>query len=151
MKSTEERVQLLPHLARLLLVLTVAVGLALGLLYVVRVPLLSLLFAPRLTAAAPLLAPQLLGDWAKFLSWVFQYTLLVRGRPGPYLVMQGGGVALYAGLLAVMVPHLGLPGVVDAYALDACLTLAGCAVDPGAGGAASSSTSPTGRWATGSS
>lgn len=106
-----------------------AVGLAVGLalLFVVRVPLLTLLFAPRLTAAAPLLAPQLLGDWAKFLAWLFQYTLLVRGRPGPYLALQAGASVLYASLLAALVPRLGLPGVVDAYAIQGCLMLAGCA------------------------
>jgi len=107
-----------------------AVGLAVGLalLFIVRVPLLTLLFAPRLAAAAPLLAPQLLGDWAKFLSWVFQYTLLVRGRPGPYLALQAGVVTFYAGLLVVLVPWRGLPGVVDAYAIHYCLMLVGCAI-----------------------
>ena len=107
--------------------LAVGLALGLGLLFACRVPLLSLLFAPRLTAAAPLLAPQLLGDWAKFLSWVFQYTLLVRGRPGPYLALQGGASVLYASLLAVLVPRLGLLGVVDAYAIHFCLMLVGCA------------------------
>jgi PST family polysaccharide transporter len=103
--------------------LAAGLGLGLGLLFLIRMPLLSLLFAPRLTAAAPLLAPQLLGDWAKFLSWLFQYTLLVRGRPGPYLAVQAGGAAVYAGLLAALVPKQGLPGVVNAYAIDSCLTL----------------------------
>jgi len=107
--------------------LAVAGALGLALLYVGRTPLLALLFAPRLAAAAPLLAPQLLGDWAKFISWLFQYVILVRGRPGPYLALQAGGAALYAGLLALLVPRLGLRGAVDAYALDACLMLVGFA------------------------
>lgn len=106
-----------------------AVGMAggLALLFVVRVPLLTLLFAPRLAAAAPLMAPQLLGDWAKFLAWLFQYTLLVRGRPGPYLAVQAGASVLYTGLLAALVPRLGLVGVVDAYAIQCCLMLVGSA------------------------
>lgn len=106
-----------------------AVGLAvgLGLLFSLRGPLLTLFFAPRLAAAAPLMAPQLLGDWAKFLSWLFQYVLLVRGQPGRYLAVQGGASVLYAGLLAWLVPRLGLPGVVDAYAIQYSLMLLGCA------------------------
>ncbi len=107
--------------------LAVGLALGLGLLFMCRIPLLTLLFAPRLTAAAPLLAPQLLGDWAKFLSWLFQYTLLVRGRPGPYLAFQAGATMLYAGLLALLVPRLGLPGVVDAYAIHCSLMLVVCA------------------------
>jgi len=108
--------------------LAVGGALGLGLVYIFRIPLLSLLFAPRLVAAAALLAPELLGDWAKFLAWVFQYTLLVRGRPGSYLAVQAGASVLYASLLTALVPRLGLPGVVDAYAISCCLMLLGCAV-----------------------
>ena len=106
-----------------------AMGLAagLGLLFSLRVSVLTLFFAPRLAAAAPLMAPQLLGDWARFLSWLFQYVLLVRGQPGRYLAVQAGSWGLYAGLLAWLVPRLGLPGVVDAYAVHNCLLLLGCA------------------------
>ena len=105
-----------------------AAGLALGfgLLYGLRQPVLAGLFAPRLAAAAPLLAPQLLGDWAKFLGWVFQYGLLVRARPGPYLAVQAASAVLYAGLLAGLLPPLGLPGVVLAHALRYGLVLLGC-------------------------
>jgi PST family polysaccharide transporter len=102
-----------------------AVGLAagLGLLYALRQPLLTFLFAPRLAMAAPLLAPQLLGDWAKFVSWVFQYLLLVRGRALPYLAMQAGGVLLYTSLLVNILPRLGLPGMVITHATHYSLML----------------------------
>ena len=95
-----------------------AVGLAagLGLLYALRQPVLTLLFAPRLAAAAALLGPQLLGDWAKFVSWVFQYLLLVRGRALPYLAMQAGATLLYTSLLVNILPRLGLPGMVVTHA-----------------------------------
>jgi PST family polysaccharide transporter len=106
------------------------VGLALGFggLYLLRSWLLALLFAPRLAAAAPLLAPQLLGDWAKFLSWVFQYVLLVRARPLPYLAVQAASAALYAGLLGWLLPALGLPGVVLAHAARYGVLLLACLV-----------------------
>ncbi|MGI4759345.1 MAG: hypothetical protein ACRYF0_01470 [Janthinobacterium lividum] len=104
-----------------LLALVLAIGL--GLLYALRQPLLTLLFAPRLAAAAPFMAPQLLGDWGKFLSWVFQYTLLVRGRVLPYLAMQAGCVLLYTSLLVNILPRLGLPGMVVAHAVHHSLVL----------------------------
>lgn len=104
-----------------LLALALAGGL--GILYQLRQPLLTLLFAPRLAAAAPLLGAQLVGDWAKFLSWVFQYTLLVRARPLPYLAMQAGGVLLYTSLLVNILPRFGLPGMVVTHALHYSLML----------------------------
>jgi len=95
-----------------------AVGLAgaLGLVYALRDVLLPLLFAPRLLAARELLAPQLLGDWAKLLSWVFLYQLLARARPLPYLAVQAASAALYVVLLAGLLPRYGLSGAVLAHA-----------------------------------
>jgi PST family polysaccharide transporter len=105
-----------------------AAGLAvgLGLVFWLRDWLLPLLFAPRLLAARELLAPQLLGDWAKFLVWVFIYQLLARARPLPYLAVQAVSAALYAGLLAGLLPRLGLAGVVWAHAARFSVLLVVC-------------------------
>jgi PST family polysaccharide transporter len=103
-----------------------AVGL--GVIFALRDWLLPLLFAPRLLAARELLAPQLLGDWAKFLVWVFIYQLLARARPLPYLAVQAASAALYAALLAGLLPRLGLAGVVWAHAARFGVLLVACGV-----------------------
>jgi PST family polysaccharide transporter len=115
------------YLAAVLGLLAGGLAGALGLVYVLRDVLLPLLFAPRLLAARELLAPQLLGDWAKFLAWVFLYYLLARTRPLPYLAMQGVGAVLYIASLVVLTPLYGLDGVVWAYALHYVLLLLICA------------------------
>ena len=107
-----------------LLALGLAVGL--GLIFALRDWLLPLLFAPRLLAARELLAPQLLGDWAKFLVWVFIYQLLARARPLPYLAVQAASAALYAALLVALLPRLGLSGVVWAHAARYSILLIMC-------------------------
>ena len=94
-----------------------------GVVFGLRDVLLPLLFAPRLLAARELLAPQLLGDWAKFLTWIFIYQLLVRARLLPYLAVQVAAIALYAGLLAALLPAYGLAGVVLAHAVQYWLML----------------------------
>ena len=96
-----------------------ALGLAagLGLIYALRDWLLPLLFAPRLLAARELLAPQLLGDWAKFLTWVLLIPLLAQARLGRYVAAQASSAVLYVALLVVLVPARGLSGVVLAHAL----------------------------------
>ncbi|MGI4875398.1 MAG: hypothetical protein ACRYFX_29950 [Janthinobacterium lividum] len=105
-----------------------AVGLALGLgaLYALRDWLLPLLFAPRLLAARALLGPQLLGDWAKFLSWVLLYPLLVRARPLPYLAVQAVATGAQVALLVLLLPRYGLAGTVLAHAGTYGLLLLGC-------------------------
>ena len=101
-----------------------AVGLAL--LYLGRGWLLPLLFSPRLAAAAPLLLPQLLGDWAKLLSWLVLYQLLARAQTGRYIAVQAVSAAVYVGLLVLLLPRLGLAGAVWAQALRSALVLLAC-------------------------
>ena len=105
-----------------------AAGLAggLGLVYALRDVLLPLLFSPRLAAARYLLAPQLLGDWAKFLSWIFLYQVLARARPLPYLAVQAGSALLYVALLGGLLPAYGLAGMVLAHAARYGVILASC-------------------------
>jgi PST family polysaccharide transporter len=104
------------YLWAVLRLLAVGLAVALGLVYALRDVLLPLLFTPRVLAARELLAPQLLGDWAKFLSWVFLYQLLARARPLPYLAVQATSAALYIVLLAGLLPRYGLYGMVWAHA-----------------------------------
>lgn len=115
------------YLLAVLGLLAIGLAIGLGLIFALRDGLLPLLFAPRLLAARELLAPQLLGDWAKFLVWVFLYQLLARARALPYLAVQAASAALYAGLLAGLVPRLGLSGVVWAHAVRYGILLLACA------------------------
>ena len=98
----------------------------LGLIFAARTWLLPLLFAPRLLGAVTLLGPQLLGDWAKFLSWVFIFQLVARARTGPYVAVQAASAAVYVGLLAALLPRLGLAGAVWAHAARYGLLLVVC-------------------------
>ena len=109
-----------------LLAPVLAVGL--GLVFACRNWLLPLLFAPRLLGARELLAPQLLGDWAKLLSWLFIYQLTAKARTGPYIVVQAASAAVFAGLLALLLPRFGLEGAVLAHAARYGLVLVACVV-----------------------
>ncbi len=93
-----------------------ALALGLALLYLTRHWLLPLLFNARLAAAAPLLAPQLLADWAKFLSWLLIYQLTARAQTGRYVAVQAVSAVIYVALLAALLPRLGLAGAVWAQA-----------------------------------
>ncbi|MBH8556888.1 MATE family efflux transporter [Hymenobacter negativus] len=107
-----------------LLAPVLAVGL--GLLFVCRDWLLPLLFAPRLLGAREFLAPQLLGDWAKLLSWLFIFQLTARARTGAYVTVQAGSAVVFAALLAGLLPHLGLAGAVWAHTVRYGLLLLAC-------------------------
>jgi len=109
--------------------LLLAPGLALGLggLYLLRDGLLPLLFDRHFAAARDLLAPQFVGDWAKFLTWTLLFLLMAQARVGHYVAVQAGSAVLYAGLLAVLLPRYGLLGAPLAHAARFGLLLLGCA------------------------
>ena len=114
------------YLGAVLGLLAGGLALLLGGIFGLRDWLLPLLFAPRLLAARALLGPQLLGDWAKLLSWVLLYPLLARARPLPYLAVQAAATGAYIGLLTVLLPPYGLVGVVLAHAGSYGLLLLSC-------------------------
>ena len=114
------------YLRGVLALLAPMLAIGMGLIYASRAWLLPLLFAPRLLGAQALLGPQLLGDWAKLLSWLFIFQLTARARTGAYVAVQAGSAAVFTGLLAWLLPHYGLHGAVLAHAARYGLLLAGC-------------------------
>ncbi|HEX8327862.1 MAG TPA: hypothetical protein VF629_10000 [Hymenobacter sp.] len=104
------------YLLAVLKLLAPVLALGLGAIFLCRNWLLPLLFSPQLLGAREFLGPQLLGDWAKFLSWLFLFQLLTRARTLPYVAVQAGSAAAFAGLLAVLLPRFGLQGAVLAHA-----------------------------------
>jgi polysaccharide transporter, PST family len=88
--------------------------------------LLPLLFDARFAAARALLAPQLAGDWAKFLCWTLLYLLIAEARVGRYVLVQVLSAGLYLGLLALLLPRYGLYGAPLAHAARFGLVLLSC-------------------------
>ncbi|GAB2968376.1 O-antigen translocase [Hymenobacter coalescens] len=103
-------------------------ALGLGALWLLRDVLLPLLFDARFAAARDLLGPQLLGDWAKFLSWTLLYLLMAEARVGRYVLVQVASAAVYAGLLVLLLPRYGLYGATLAHALRFGVLLLACAL-----------------------
>ncbi len=109
-----------------LALLAPALALGLGLVWALRDWLLPLLFAPRLLAARDLLAPQVLGDWAKLLGWVLIYQLVARARTGAYVAVQAGSAVAFGALLGWLLPRYGPAGALWANAGRYALVLLGC-------------------------
>ncbi|RSK34540.1 hypothetical protein EI290_07895 [Hymenobacter metallilatus] len=107
-----------------LLAPVLAVGL--GLLWLLRGWLLPLLFEPRFAAAGFLLAPQLLADWLKFLTWLLLFLLTAQARVGRYVAVQAVSAAALGGLLVVLLPRFGLVGAPLAQAVRYGLLLGWC-------------------------
>ena len=111
-------------------VLLLAPVLAVGLsgLYLLRDWLLPLLFDERFAGAGYLFAPQLLGDWFKFITWLLLFLLTAQAQVGRYVAVQAGSAVLYAALLQGLLPQYGLLGVTLAHAARFGILLLVCGV-----------------------
>ncbi|GAA3997721.1 hypothetical protein GCM10022408_05580 [Hymenobacter fastidiosus] len=116
------------YVRTVLLALAPVLALGLGALYLLRDGLLTLLFDEHFAAARGLLAPQFIGDWAKFLTWTLLFLLMAQAKVGRYVAVQAGSAVLYAGLLAVLLPRYGLLGAPLAHAVRFGVLLLGCGV-----------------------
>ena len=116
------------YVRTLVLLVAVLAALGLGLVFLLRKWLLILLFDAHFVAARHLLWPQLLGDWAKFLTWMLLFLLMAQARVGRYVAVQAASAAVYAGLLAVLLPRYGLLGATLAHAARFGVLLLGCGV-----------------------
>ncbi|UOQ76976.1 hypothetical protein MUN84_21280 [Hymenobacter sp. 5516J-16] len=88
--------------------------------------LLAVLFEARFVEANFLLAPQLLSDWLKFLTWVLLFLLTAQARVGQYVAVQAVSALVLAVLLALLLPTYGLLGAPLAQAARYGLLLAWC-------------------------
>jgi polysaccharide transporter, PST family len=93
-----------------LALLAPALAVGLGLLWLLRGWLLPLLFEPRFATAGFLLAPQLLADWLKLLTWVLLFLLTAQARVGRYVLVQAASAVVLGGWLALLLPRYGLLG-----------------------------------------
>ena len=97
------------------LVLLVIVPVLAGVVLLRKVGLI-VFYSPEFLPAAPLFPLQALGDLFLACAWAFGLALLPLGRVGPWLLIN---LSAPLGLLlgsATLLPRVGLPGVVTAYA-----------------------------------
>jgi len=97
------------------LVLLVIVPVLAGVVLLRRVGLI-VFYSPEFLPAAPLFPLQALGDLFLACAWAFGLALLPLGRVGPWLLINlSAPLSLLLGS-AILLPRMGLPGVVSAYA-----------------------------------
>jgi PST family polysaccharide transporter len=98
------------------LLFSIAVPIILG-LFVLGPVVISLLFADGFVPAAAVLRWLLIGDLLRIPSWTLAFSLIARGRSGPYFVLEAiGGVATLAGAWTGL-QVAGLEGAAMGYAI----------------------------------
>ncbi|KAA3439385.1 O-antigen translocase [Rufibacter hautae] len=101
-----------------------AVGLGLLVFWWQRDFFIQLLFNEDFLAARDLMDYQLLGDFLKMTAWVLSYIITVQARVKLYICTQLISGVVYVGLVAWLMPLLGLDGLPMAHALRYGLYLA---------------------------
>ncbi|WP_058196562.1 O-antigen translocase [Xanthomonas translucens] len=93
-------------------------------IYLCRDWITRLLFAVDFAAAAPLYAPQLVGDVIKIASFVLSYLMLAKAMTRLFVVSECVFAASYLGLVYLFTARMGLIGAAYAFAVNYALYLA---------------------------
>ena len=105
------------------LVLLVIVPVLAGVVLLRKVGLI-VFYSQAFLPAAPLFPLQALGDLFLACAWAFGLALLPLGRVGPWLLINLSAPLVLLSGSASLLPHIGLPGVVTAYATGQALQAA---------------------------
>lgn len=87
-----------------------------GMVYLLREPLLLLLYSEKFLPAAPLFAWQITGDMLKISSWVLSYMLLAKKMTAWYIGSELSFVGLMYVANLVLIPKIGILSPVMVYA-----------------------------------
>jgi PST family polysaccharide transporter len=98
------------NLAIMVPILVVAISL--------REPLIRIFYSPAFESAAPLIPPQVLGDYARIVGWSFAVCLFAIGHTRSHLAVVTVQSIAWVILAGVMVPVWGLPAVPVSYSIS---------------------------------
>ena len=100
------------------MLLVPVVGFGLVVIGLLRDFFILLLFQDEFLTARELMDYQLVGDFLKMVSWLFSYIISVQARVKLYVVTELASGLLYLGLVAYLLPLLGLEGLPMAHAIN---------------------------------
>lgn len=78
-------------------------------------PIVALLYTSKFAATVEILRWQLLGDVLKIGSWTLSYLILAQGSPRAYFLTELSWNVFYLGVLAALLPTLGVNATAAAY------------------------------------
>jgi PST family polysaccharide transporter len=97
---------------------TAALALVIGLL---RVPMVHTVFSPQFHLVSGLMPMQLMGDVLKMAAWILAMSLVALMRTRLFIAITVMAAVSFAGLTKVLVPSMGLEGVLWAYVCTGAL------------------------------
>lgn len=95
-----------------------ALLIAFPLLYLLRMPVIHLLYSERFAPTSGLFLPMLIGDFFKIVSWLVAYLMLAKAMTRMFITTQIGFSAITYSLSVLMINAWGLPGVAWAHAIN---------------------------------
>jgi O-antigen/teichoic acid export membrane protein len=94
---------------------------ALALVIALRDPLIRIFYSGAFVSASPLLPIQVLGDYARVIGWSFGVSLFAQGRTAGYLFAVVAQAVTWVGLVAILLPLLGVSALVVGYSVSSLL------------------------------
>lgn len=105
------------EMRRMLVLVAPGVGLVGLCVWLLRDPLMTLIYSKEFTVTGRLMCFQMVGDCLKMTSWVLAYQMIARGMVATFLLTEGLAAVLRIGIAAWLIPRFGPEGGVMSYAI----------------------------------
>jgi len=112
--STGHLRQYLRDVMKIVIVISVT---GLILIYIIRTPVLTLLYNPDFIPAGDLMPMQFVGDFFCIISYLLTYIISAQARTRTFIILQGVSAFFYIGLVFLLTSTLGIKGIPVAHAI----------------------------------
>jgi O-antigen/teichoic acid export membrane protein len=112
--NTEQLRQYLRDVLKIVVVVSVS---GLILIYVARVPVLTLLYNNEFIPAGDLMPMQFIGDFFCIISYLLTYIISAQARTRTFIILQAGSAIFYIFLVSMFSSNIGIEGIPVAHAI----------------------------------
>jgi O-antigen/teichoic acid export membrane protein len=112
--NTDQLRQYLRDVLKIVVVISVS---GLSLIYLFRVPVLTLLYSSEFVPASDLMPMQFIGDFFCFISYLLTYIISAQARTITFVVLQAASTLFYILLVYILSTNLGIEGIPIAHAI----------------------------------
>jgi O-antigen/teichoic acid export membrane protein len=112
--NTDQLRQYLRDVLKIVIIISVT---GLILIYIARVPVLTLLYNSEFIPAADLMPMQFIGDFFCIISYLLMYIISAQARTRTFIVLQAVSTVFYISLVYILTINIGIEGIPFAHAI----------------------------------
>lgn len=124
LSESKTKLELKHEIYKMFVFITPIVLIMFLIMFLLRIPIINLLYTEEFNPMKELFLPQFIGDYIKIVAWVLSYILLAKSMMKEYLVLEITTPIIYLVAALILVNYYGVVGIVYSYIISIIFYLA---------------------------